>query len=402
MKQSKSCILIIYPMDPMGCKIGGVEVFIKNFIKYLPDEFELEFIGVTSNKQARPVGRWQETELFGRKFKFFPVLHVRDENARGKIPLSLKFTISLSRYKGLVPLEDRILIFHRIEPSISFMNSHNKKVLFIHGNMMDLYNAHTEAKWGKLPSLYFQVEKFLIRDFSRVFVVREDGVMFYKRRYPSLSKRFSFLPTWVDDETFYPFKNNGESQKKRLEFIKKSGFSLQDKLLLFVGRLEGQKNPLLLIDTFFYITRQLPEIRLLVVGAGGLKKKMERQIKQYGIDEKVHFFGAQPQEKVAELMRVSDVFLLPSAFEGMPISVLEALGCGLPVVSTDVGEVKRVVRNGFSGIISSEQDSVKLGDSVLKIFSKQNEFSAENCLLSIKDYTASRILAKVYQKFRAG
>jgi glycosyltransferase involved in cell wall biosynthesis len=116
----------------------------------------------------------------------------------------------------------------------------------------------------------------------------------------------------------------------------------------------------------------------------------------------VYFFGAQPQERVAELMRVSDVFLLPSAFEGMPISVLEALGCGLPVVSTDVGEVKRVVRNGFSGIISSEQEPAKLGDSVLKIFTKQNELSAENCLLSIKDYTASRILGKVYQWFRAG
>jgi glycosyltransferase involved in cell wall biosynthesis len=398
MKQSKSFI-IIYPMDPVGDKIGGVEVFIKNFIKYLPDEFELEFIGVTSNKQARPVGRWQEIEVFGRKLKFFSVLYVRDENARGKIPLSLKFTISLSRYKALIPLKDRILMFHRIEPSISFINNDNKKVLFVHGNIADLYNPHTEVKWAKLTPLYFQMEKHLIGKFSNVFVMSKDGLIFYKKKYPSLSERFSFLPTWVDDETFYPFKNSDEKKKRRLQFIKKSGFSLQDKFLLFAGRLEGAKNPLLLIDTFFYITRHLSGVKLLVVGTGSLKKRMQRQIKQYGIDEKVYFFGAQPQERVAELMRVSDVFLLPSAFEGMPISVLEALGCGLPVVSNNVGEVKRVVQNGFSGIICLEHNPVKLGDSVLKLLQEKSAFSRDNCLISIQNFKAKSVLNKVYQIF---
>jgi len=94
-------------------------------------------------------------------------------------------------------------------------------------------------------------------------------------------------------------------------------------------------------------------------------------------------------------MRISDVFLLTSAFETGPRSVREALGCGLPVVSTDVGEVKRVVRDEFSGLICSKRDANVIGDAVLKIL-KDNKCSAENCQLSIQDYTARRVLNKVY------
>ena len=394
---SKVKCLIIYQMDPLGNKIGGIETFLKNFIKYSPNDFDIEFVGITSSKKERPVGRWQKIELFGKRVKFFPVMYVRDENTKTKIPLSLKFTISLWRYQARISLKDRILEFHRIEPSIPFKTINNKKILFVHGNMIDLYNPHTEVKWGKLPSLYFQMEKRLITQFNKIFVVREDGVSFYQKKYPLLADKFSFLPTWVDDEIFYPFKNNVEKQTKRLEFIKQNEFSPEDRLVLFVGRLEGQKDPLLLIDTFFYISRHLSKSRLLVVGTGSLRGKMEQRIKQYGINEKVHFFGALPQDKVAEIMRISDVFLLTSAFEGMPLSVLEALGCGLPVASTDAGEVRRVVKNEFSGLVTSERRPDMLGDAVLELLNNKPIFSIENCLSSVKDYKVRSVLQQVFQ-----
>lgn len=387
--------LIIYPMDPLGSKIGGIETFLKNFIKHSPDDFEIEFVGVSSNKK-RPVGRWQEIKLYGRRFRFHPVLYVKDENIRTKIPLALKFTISLLRYKHRIPLENRILEFHRIEPSLPFRSTVNKKLLFVHGNIMDIYNPHAEVKWGKFPWFYFQMEKRLIGYFSKIFVVREDGVRFYKGRYSSLVDRFSFLPTWIDEETFYPYKND-ERQKKKLEFIEKNGFSPQDKLILFVGRLEGQKNPMLLIETFFHVSKHLPESRLLVVGTGGLKKKILEEIKRYRINGRVNFFGVLPQVKVSELMRISDIFLLTSAFEGMPFSVLEALGSGLPVVSTNVGEIRKVVKNGFSGLISSEHRSDVIGNAVLEILNNKPRFNSGNCLMSIKEYKAKSVLQQVYQ-----
>jgi glycosyltransferase involved in cell wall biosynthesis len=91
-----------------------------------------------------------------------------------------------------------------------------------------------------------------------------------------------------------------------------------------------------------------------------------------------------------------DVFLLTSAFKAMPITILEALSCGLPVVSPDVGEVRRVVKNGISGIICAERTPETLSNAVLTVL-KSSKFTPENCVHAIQDYTAKRILDDIYQ-----
>jgi glycosyltransferase involved in cell wall biosynthesis len=385
-------------MDPLGNKIGGIETMIRSFIKYAPDDFDIEFVGVTSDKQNRPVGKWQQITAYTKKINFLPVLYIREENVRTTIPLSLKFTLSLFKYKKQLNCKDRILTYHRIEPSFPHANIPAKKVCFIHNNTIDLlYSPHTEVKWRNFPLLYFQMEKKLISQMNKVFAVREDVVESYQKKYPFMADRFSFLPTWVDEETFSPYNNEVKAGHKSM-FLKSKSLQANTKLILFVARLEGQKDPLLLIDTFYYVNKHFPEIILLIVGTGALKGKMEDKIKQYGLKEKICFLSTLSQKKVAELMRISDVFLLTSAFEGMPRSVLEALGCGLPVVSTDVGEVRRVVRNKFSGLICTERKATAIGDAVLKVLNGKN-ISVDKCLLSIQDYTAKRVLGMVYSAY---
>ncbi|HJX31931.1 MAG TPA: hypothetical protein VJ624_08815, partial [Thermodesulfobacteriota bacterium] len=86
MTRSKVKCLILYQMDPLGGKIGGIETFDRNFIKYAPEDLDIEFVGVSSDKRCR-IGRWQEAELYGKKFNFLPVLYVKNENVRTPIPL---------------------------------------------------------------------------------------------------------------------------------------------------------------------------------------------------------------------------------------------------------------------------------------------------------------------------
>jgi len=388
--------LIIHPMDPLGNKIGGIGTFAKNFVKYAPKDFEIEWVGLSSDKDERAVGKWQILELDGKKFNFLPILYVRDENVRMRIPLSLKFTLALFKNKSKISLENRILEFHRIEPSMVFKNTRNKKILFVHGDIRDLYSPQAEMKWSKFPWLYSQMEKKLINHMDRIFVVKEDGVNFYKRCYPFIAERFLFLPTWVDEDIFYPYPND-KVEEEKLCFLNNQGLSPNSKLILFVGRLEGAKDPLLLIDTFYYVNKSNPDTRLLVIGNGSFKEKMVKRIIQYKLHNQVHFMGILPQSKVAEIMRISDIFLLTSAFEGMPMSVLEALASGLPVVSTNVGEVKRVVINEFSGMISVKRRPDMLGNLVLRVLNNREIFSPDNCVSSIKGYTAKCVLSKIYQ-----
>jgi glycosyltransferase involved in cell wall biosynthesis len=226
-------------------------------------------------------------------------------------------------------------------------------------------------------------------------MVREDGVSFYEKRYPTLKKRIAFIPTWVDVETFYPY-TEAKREKERLRFIRENAFSINDKLILFVGRFEGQKDPFLLIDSFYFLQKILSNVRLCIVGTGGMQNKLEQKVRKYNVSKKVKFMGPLPQQKVIELMRISDVFLLTSAFEGMPRSVLEALACGIPVVSTDVGEVRRVVKDGVSGIICTKRTPETLGNAVLTVL-KSSKFPSENCTQVIQDYTAKRILGNIYR-----
>jgi glycosyltransferase involved in cell wall biosynthesis len=390
---------IIYPMDPLGYKIGGIQTYLKNFIKYSPADFEIGFVGVTSDRKKRPVGEWHRIIVCGKKINFLPVLYVKDENVRTKVPLSLKFTLSLFRYKKRINCENRILTYHRLEPELVFVNTPVPKIAFVHYNVKDsLYGDQTEVKWRRFPWLYFYMEKKLLSRMNKIIAVNRDTIEFYNKKYSCVSEKISFVPTWVDRQTFFPYAAPLKS-KHKLAFLKEHKLPTDAKLILFVGRFEGQKDPLLLIDSFHHVNTSAPETRLLIVGKGALKNKMQDRIAQHGLRDKVILFNSLQQEKVAALMKISDVFMLSSASEGMPISVLEALGCGLPVVSTDVGEVKRVVKDEISGMICSERDPAVIGNAALHVL-KEDKFSAENCILSIQDYTAERILKRIYDTYR--
>lgn len=388
--------LIIWPMDPLGNKIGGIGTFLKNFIKYAPEEFEIEWVGVTSDKNRSPIRKWCELSVSGKPIRFFPALYIKDENVRTKIPLSLKFTLALLYLKKEIKVSNRILEFHRIEPALAFKQSPG--ILFVHGNMQDLSNPNSEVKWSLFPWLYFQLEKRLLNRVNHVFVVREDAVGFYKDRYPNLADRFSFLPTWIDEEAFYPY-NSVRKSEKRTEFLAHHRFDSETKLILFVGRLEGAKDPLLLVDTFYHVSKVNNNTRLLVVGAGRLKSAMEKRIKAYQIENKVLFLGALFQEKIAELMRISDLFLLTSAFEGMPRSVLEALGCGLPVVATDVGETRRIVKDRVSGRLVAKREPTALAKAVLDVLNHREHFLTSKIVSCIEPYLARKVLKGIYEKY---
>ncbi len=393
MTRSKVKCLILYQMDPLGGKIGGIETFDRNFIKYAPEDLDIEFVGVSSDKRCR-IGRWQEAELYGKRFNFLPVLYVKDENVRTPIPLSVKFVLSLYKHKAEIPLENKILMFHRVEHSIPFKRCPNRKFLIVHGHMKDLYNPYSEVRWHQFPWLYFKLEAALIPHINRIFVVRRDAVEFYKKRYPASAARFGFLPTWVDEDLFYPLTEN-QCGHGREDFARQEGLTPQNKLILFVGRLEGQKDPLRLIDSFDYVYSRDSMARLIIVGTGALLEKTQKKVKQKGLGHAVRLLGSLPQEKVAHLMKICDAFLLTSAFEGMPRSVLEALACGLPVVTTDVGEVGLVVKEGFSGKVV-DRDIKEIGTAVLEVLNDRPKFSPENCLKSVEQYRAENVLTQVY------
>ena len=163
-----------------------------------------------------------------------------------------------------------------------------------------------------------------------------------------------------------------------------------------MGRLELVKNPMLLLKTFKFVHSKDCSTKLIVIGDGTFKEIMEKDIQESGLKKEIIFLGSISQQEVANIMRISDVFLFTSAFEGAPISILESLASGLPAVSTDVGEVKRFIKKG-SGIVVKLSHVENLGDAVLKVLSQPDKFNKLNCLLAVKPYFAKSVLSKIYQ-----
>ena len=123
------------------------------------------------------------------------------------------------------------------------------------------------------------------------------------------------------------------------------------KHIVSVGRLEPQKNQLLLIDAFSHIHNEYPEYILEIYGEGTLREKLKQRIEALGLGEVVFLCGHSPD--IQNVLVNAYLFVLPSDYEGMSNALIEALSIGMPVVTTDhpCGGARMLVDNGINGIL---------------------------------------------------
>jgi glycosyltransferase involved in cell wall biosynthesis len=128
-----------------------------------------------------------------------------------------------------------------------------------------------------------------------------------------------------------------------------------------VARFEAPKNTAALLDAFAALGDR-PEGILLLVGDGPLRAELEERARALGIAERVRFTGSR--RDIPEVLAASDVFVLASLFEGHPLSVMEAMAAGRPVVATSVGGVPEMVRSGETGILVPTGDVAALSGAL--------------------------------------
>jgi glycosyltransferase involved in cell wall biosynthesis len=151
----------------------------------------------------------------------------------------------------------------------------------------------------------------------------------------------------------------------RDEWRMREGFGPNDLLLVCVGRLSCQKNPALLLDAFALGPASDPRSRLLFVGDGELRGEMEACASSLGLRERVHFLGVRAD--VPEVLGAADVFVLPSAWEGNPLSIMEAMAAGRPTVCTAVGGVPELVEDGVTGLLVPPGDEGALAAALARL-----------------------------------
>ena len=148
---------------------------------------------------------------------------------------------------------------------------------------------------------------------------------------------------------------------RRMQWRQAHGFEPDATVLTHIGRFAVQKNHALLIEAFARVHASTP-LYLLLVGSGELEHAVREQVAGLGLENRVRFLGIRAD--VADILRASDVFVLSSRWEGNPMSVMEAMAAGLPVVSTAVGGVPELVREGETGLLVPSEDAEALAQAI--------------------------------------
>jgi glycosyltransferase involved in cell wall biosynthesis len=138
-----------------------------------------------------------------------------------------------------------------------------------------------------------------------------------------------------------------------------------DTIVVIVGRLEEQKGHRFALDAMPTVLARHPHTRLLLVGDGGLRASLEKQAHALGVAERVIFTGFR--RDVRRLLGVADVVALPSLWEGLPLTLIEALAMAKPVVATAVNGVPDVVIDGHTGLLVPAGDSDAFGRRLVEL-----------------------------------
>lgn len=141
------------------------------------------------------------------------------------------------------------------------------------------------------------------------------------------------------------------------------------RIILSVGNLHRVKGHEWIIRALPRIRAKIPGARLIVVGEGHLRSPLERLALELGMRDAVELAGFH--EDVVPFLAAADIFVLPSEDEGMSRALIEAMGAGLPVVATDVGGNREVVRAGETGLLVPAKDPVALAEAAVSLLDDQ-------------------------------
>ena len=138
----------------------------------------------------------------------------------------------------------------------------------------------------------------------------------------------------------------------------------QPKKLLFVGRLSNEKGLNVLLDSLATLNSDSHDITLTVLGDGPSRKDLEKQAQDLNLHDIVIFKGFVDQPTIRNHLNDSDIFILPSFAEGIPVSLMEAMAIGVPVITTYVGGISELVVDQETGLLCYPSDSDGLAEAI--------------------------------------
>lgn len=223
--------------------------------------------------------------------------------------------------------------------------------------VVETYHGREGWRTGRVNGT-FVVDRLVSRAVDRVIAVSQAARDFLVRVKGYPARKVVVIPNGRDLAVFQP-GHDREAARKEL------GLDAHTPLVGVIGRLEAQKGHVHLLEAWQRVAREFPDARLLVVGEGSLRSALERQARESGIAPSVIFTGFRAD--VPRLLAAVDVLALPSLYEGMPLTAIEASAMARPVVATAVDGTPEVIRDGVTGALVPPADAAALAGALLRL-----------------------------------
>ncbi|MBN1222368.1 MAG: glycosyltransferase family 4 protein [Candidatus Aminicenantes bacterium] len=261
---------------------------------------------------------------------------------------------------------------------VSLIQRHRFDVLHTHGGVAGLYGRLAVRRSGLSPVVvhtlhgihYLHYRNFVLK---HLFILQEkylsrftDAVIFVCDADRDKGRQWRLVP----EDRQVVVKNGLDFSLYESEARKDPDGMLMDRdasnpIVGTIARLHRQKGISYLLKAAAIIRNDFPDLKVRIVGGGPLRSRLERLARSLGLYETVFFLGER--KDVPSLLSRFDVFVLPSLWEGLPYSVLEAAALGKPVVATDVDGVRELIRHDETGLLVPPGKTGAMADAVKRL-----------------------------------
>lgn len=259
---------------------------------------------------------------------------------------------------------------------------------------------------------------------AKAVFLTEHGLSLFKRRHHILFDRFCLLFTnkvitvakairdlrikrWgIPEEKLYYLPNSIDLKRfdfeiDPIEFKRNLHIPEDDRVVLSVGSLLPVKGHEYLVTASSLILKTVPNTTFLIAGDGSLMDTLQEQARTLGVHQKYKFLGYR--KDVEHLLKVADVYVLPSLREGTSLALLEAMASRVPVVATRVGGNPELIEDGISGILVPPRDPIQLAEAIQKLLGDltlRRRLSARAREVVEQKFSEDHILQKLLSLYR--
>lgn len=292
---------------------------------------------------------------------------VQDPNVKGGI------AAVISGYKGSVLEQDYKIIYVESYQDgskwVKFWKAIKGYVHFVKVLVVDKPElVHIHSSFG--PSFYRKMPYIYMAKWSGVPVINHIHGSEFDKLYTNAGKKKKMLveKVWGKCDKFIVLSEAWKEKfsciipKEKMTVVEnysrlqpETDRSKCNNQILFLGAINPMKGCLDMVDVIYNLNKLCPQIKMIIAGDGEIDA-VKVKAKEKGVLENLIFPGWVRNEEKDELLKNSDIFFLPSYTEGMPMSILDAMGYGLPIVSTNVGGIPRLVQEGVNGKLYTPGD----------------------------------------------